>query len=1320
MFVLKIKKNYLLSVVVLTIFSQSSFASYLGNYKYSSNLPGHIDLNPKSQIYQGPNGIESGDDGINRDTPSRIVEKLMSNGRIQESKLDLYLSALAQMEGEAKKGFCQHDLIKGERDNEWCLDSRNKEEINEEWKSASMFKAFDFAKQNFLNAKALSRNVTAANINSKGSQKFLSALFDAIETFEMIKGEDDVIGHLAGLKALASKVYHFIIEKPVISNNRVQAANLVKVPGVGIDDGNMFYSEKELAQLKQSGFDTSTLNPPDNGFWRAPRIPINEYDPKSYNGQDIESLSKVLNKKEINDLIDGQKEIVLTLAKKIPRGGASPKVDVTYNKIKFKMKFITHRQAGQVGGDSYEEGARYFQNSELDAEQVVNNLAAAVGFSIEPSYYKQKVRVYFPENVYTSGSFDQQHAELLAALKKRFAYSWNTPSAFMKIKVDENGKKYFEVRGVHLEMRSIKKSDVNIGSFRRAGLGKNLKREHRAFALFAAWVMDTGVKNENDKGKLVPVVNDDGSIGYKLALVNSDMGASLGLNYPNLYNFNLVKNVKYDEHGPSEIELNYPRAFGLKTLSAIDIDDAKWMARLIGQFTQGQIRKIFEANGYPSLVAEYYSQIMMKKRNQLLRSLRLIGTQGVDFLNKTVSFNLEKEFNGSIAGYDKFFLDGKLTDHKNELYNPNVDPSPRYWGSDFKQFGGDPENKVTKILRTYLLTTTIQTAHSVLLSEISYTNAGVTLFPLNSNLGTGSSVACDGNCFVDGVQFGVSTFLPMRYLVPNPFNDPAHKYWWVEVFRVGAFVGHNGSGVMNELGLGAADSLGLGLIGKFYKMGEYIKIRPIKDEETLLTNLPRLVAITALPIKAMRQSLVQKMNEGEVLIHSSYIGASSSIVFRPLTSVSPINLGPSVRLIGEKLTAHRVTILKNKNEKFLANWSKLKQATARARLNLIDFFIQIPLLEAQFKDLQQRETTYEFDFNSPMQKDLLLANMSSASPSNIPTPLLLDRRTVDSQQSSLSFSLFGLLSKKKFKTKIDVDYTNYRENYSASDLSVEKKTVSKKFKNTAFATVENKIKASINSRDGMYAKININNNYPAATRDDFLDIYERYYPVFPDYFITFNPKAVTHYVGDLETKIEAVFSQDALNQIFDKRWSQYDLCMKYASLHKFEEPFWDCEKMSKTNEKSKQSINKENEEESTSDVKHFKKLYSKYKSAREKFWKLSLLKDHKSKTYKKQAYKTLDEIVDMLTDSKYFKYRSMKFYISLVSKENFHRKASMKAKMEAFPGHEDTVSESEASRGGLTPTLRMLSNDVGQAFELFSDKIHNAVGRFMLNFVAEN
>src|SRR5690606_25344460 len=113
-------------------------------------------------------------------------------------------------------------------------------------------------------------------------------------------------------------------------------------------------------------------------------------------------------------------------------------------------------------------------------------------------------------------------------LTKRYDAIYNPGSALKNVKVDpESGRKYIELKHVQLERKSEVDTDMNIGFFVRKGLGKSLKREHRAYALFLAWIWDVDTKDANNSLKLVPIQDTQGNTRYKIVMSNSDMGSTL-------------------------------------------------------------------------------------------------------------------------------------------------------------------------------------------------------------------------------------------------------------------------------------------------------------------------------------------------------------------------------------------------------------------------------------------------------------------------------------------------------------------------------------------------------------------------------------------------------------------------------------------------------------------------------------------------------------------------------------------------------------------------------------------------------------------------
>ena len=112
------------------------------------------------------------------------------------------------------------------------------------------------------------------------------------------------------------------------------------------------------------------------------------------------------------------------------------------------------------------------------------------------------------------------------------------------------------------EKKSHLKTDRNFGSFVHYGLGKYMRREFRALALFYTLVADRDTKNDNNRMKLVPYKNNQGELDYNIAFSASDMGISFGFGFPNFYQRDLIKNFDIDSNGRTKnIKLSYNTFF---------------------------------------------------------------------------------------------------------------------------------------------------------------------------------------------------------------------------------------------------------------------------------------------------------------------------------------------------------------------------------------------------------------------------------------------------------------------------------------------------------------------------------------------------------------------------------------------------------------------------------------------------------------------------------------------------------------------------------------------------------------------------------------
>ena len=244
---------------------------------------------------------------------------------------------------------------------------------------------------------------------------------------------------------------------------------------------------------------------------------------------------------------------------------------------------------------------------EVHTEAVVNNLAAALGFTIDPTFFKASVRLYLPlDDPSDAVEFEQQRQRLLQTQRKW----WNRPQqALSDVHTDAQGHWYIRVRSVSLERRGHADSDISIGSYIKGAFSRPLKREFRAFALFSAWVGDNDIKDDN--ANLVLVGNRQQ--GYRVTYSASDMGSTLGSIFskdaPNFFPRDLVERERRTPDGSLyEVVLNYRNNAGNRAYDAISINDAKWMARLIAQLSPDQIKNAFRAAGYSELLKRILSR----------------------------------------------------------------------------------------------------------------------------------------------------------------------------------------------------------------------------------------------------------------------------------------------------------------------------------------------------------------------------------------------------------------------------------------------------------------------------------------------------------------------------------------------------------------------------------------------------------------------------------------------------------------------------------------------------------------------------------------
>jgi hypothetical protein len=1269
--------------ILIALLPLSTYGGVVGDFSKTQNLPGFIDLDPESIAFKGPN-IRNIDrnDGVITETPSALIASFMINGRINTSKIEDVIREIRTFQENARIAYCQSKQAEDDNTQIGCREGFPKPKLAKKWEQKSVNIALTYAQKLLERAINGSAVVTEENINTSVAQPFLADFFDAFEIYQGVVQDSAQIGKYSGLLGNMYSTLKEAARSTTINRHRVEASNLLRADG----QGNVFYSPEELTELKSQGVDISRLDPPDSGFWRKPRGPISTFDTSNYNKEDIPYLEKVHDQGMIKNLLDSETPIDVEYEVEPPKGtGETAKINVLFGKTTYKVKFVTDRQ-GLKTDDIYAEAMKVLQGAEVNTETVVNNLAAALGFTVDGTYYKDRIRVFFPNKVYEKDGFDKEYEKMYKMLTERWAPYNNTGSALRSVKIDEKtGRKYLELRHVQLERKSSNETDMNIGSFARKGLGKSMKREHRGFALFLAWVWDVDAKDLNNALKLVPYT-ENGELRYKVVLSNSDMGSTLGSSRPNIYNFNLVNYVEKDHTGePEFIKFNYLKVYTNDVLDAMSFDDAKWIARLIGQLTVKQIHSAFRAAGYSDPISQYYTGLMLKKRNQLLEALNLLGHE----------IQPLPEFNGTIEGLEEFFYNGQLTDPDNKLWDPEKEPFAPSWGASIRNLNeGEPQTHFIKVLKLRILSIAGDIVFDSYLGQTSIGTQGLKFEEIVMP-STSSVDGCKGACFFQGFTAGVEGIIPWRFVVSNPDKESKMPYLIVDLFRLGFFVGTN---LQSAFGVGIPTEIALGIGTSHYQISEYIKVRPVDDLSEIFDEKLDLITMPKLNLRTARAKLIEGLKENEYLIQSHYLGLKAKVRLSPYTGWF-LPVLPSITFRGDVFTANRVTYKGTTNQGLLVGWDKLKQFEGGTRLNAIDLIVRLPILDGQIRRLNNVQRTFEFDRSKEEDRKVLFDNVNKILPSDIPAQYALAKRTTNLFERSLSVGIFNFIRRTSTRRSVSVDYEEPAKAYVASSTNYIREIDRTKFTRTLGTHSSNyKIQASINSQKEIFAKVKLLGHFDNMNRHKFKKVLKKYDPLLPENFIQFDPESVNDNFGTLELELETIFPEAGLKKIFDKNLSKFSLCKVYAQVHEYDWDDEDCAYLTRFRFGLIRGI--------TGGRLRFIRLWNNYLGVRNAFWELSENRNSEGHISLKNRLK---KVVDLLTDRGNWNYRVMNLFIALSGSANYYRRAKMISNLESFPGQVSNISEDVGAAGIYRPSQSMKAENPEEEFELFSDKLHNAL-----------
>ena len=1251
-------------------------AGVVGSFNAVRNLPGFIELQHRDDAVYKMIITPGSRDGVERRTASRILyeDYLRADGTIDTTAIDAKIFAIKQHENIAFLTYCATKLPAQATHVQWCQYHAS-EKIRDKWRRKKLTLAYRFAIQELQQAKALAATVTTSNINQPSSQAFLEHLLQGLETFASINEQDPANANLLNM---VRHTPHYLNNMRI--NNPDEAANLLipaalqqKYPEL---QAQVFFAPRQLQHFAHAdNLDIATLDPPDSGFWRKPHS-IRNFDTSNYNNMTGYPAA----------VTDAQQEIAVTLDWDGKGTGLTPKMRVRYGGWRWKMKYLSAAAKLQHATDVVSLIAYWKQTaSEVNTETVVNNLAAALGFTVDPTFFKNSVRLYLPLNDPTDAEeFEQQRQRLLQEQRQ-----WaNRPQqALADINTDEHGHWYIRMRSVALERRWHVDSDVNVGSYIKGAFSRPLRREFRAFSLFYAWVGDTDTKDDNSN--LVLVGNREQ--GYKVAYSAADMGGTLGSIFgkdaPNFLGRDLVNRVRRKPDGTAyEIVLNYRNVAGNRAHDAISINDAKWMTRLIAQLSPAQIKNAFRAAGYSELLCEYFTQIMLRRRDQLLETFDLLGQTIVDAAGNRMVLQRESKMtdpdNYSVAGYEQFFRHGYLHDPEGQVSNNPSDFIRRYYDRDIKHATrGTLQHALWETLHAMWQIKALSTI-SESLQKLPVTNRTFGLPLLDGNF-------CEKECFYDGIRIGITNFLPNRVLLKNP-TDKDNPLLVADVYRFGFLVGADvGKDLPSRFGIDAQLNTNMPQ-ARYQRIYEFIKVRSIDAVADSMKNLSKLAPQQILQHRNINAQMIDNLQAGEVLIVSTYLSKALELRLGHFNILSRPLLSTGFDL--ERITVGRKALFKKDDGGYMLQFADLR-ATKFALGVEGEFLLQdFPVLRLQLEKLSKTDLLYEFN---PEQRQLVEENVNRTVPSDSIKDMASTQRTIENKRAKLTIlmSLASFLFNEMDVSSIIATNREQRHELHVATVTDNSSghSIIPLLKN-ASAT----LRSFVTADKQVYLKLNLHYKSMLTRRKQFRWVYQNMLPLLGKQFILFTPADVQHHLDIFSFQGEVYILPDGVRNVMAQhRLSRQDFCVRYARAAGKEQPQLWCKKLFN----NELTINSGRGRIMLMEERRFRNFRSLYlKTVRA--WQQPVTAEKNNAQLRSKAH-----AIAKLFAIGNFQPAVWKMLQAIAGEENIYRDAVLTSRTGAFPAQNKEITMPASLRGGAPATTPQMFENLVQAVTIFSDPL---------------
>ena len=546
----------------------------------------------------------------------------------------------------------------------------------------------------------------------------------------------------------------------------------------------------------------------------------------------------------------------------------------------------------------------------------------------------------------------------------------------------------------------------------------------------------------------------------------------------------------------------------------------------------------------------------------------------------------------------------------------------------------------------------------------------------------------------DGVRVGVNSFLPARYLLPNPYSDAENRFWVVDVFRFGVDVGYYDKDYdMINLSLNRDRFLrGASAIETF----EFIKVHPVSNgdqyslEEIEELYHPRNMVVR--PLSRLKNALVDGLQKGDFVISSRYL------TFGLGASNRPALLSPGLGAFAEISTGvvDRVTVFQENDTHAMVSWSDLSRSGLKAGIFFNALLHNFPLVATQYERLSEDRKVYRFDLTSDGQKELLLDNINRDVPNNIPSQYVVQSASVRRSARQFMLSFFGLARRHWYRRTTDIELSDAEEKLLKDIVLIEGGRTDSGFSPvTLRRSKEMGSTAYVDSVSGtVMGKIDIKYIRDYATRKHYKEMVDEFRGVLPPVMVQFDADSVNYYLGDLDLEGQILFSDNAIRDILGHDMDRMEACQAFAHYGRLK---WQEDGQLQRREEIRRFCHRIVEEGySLDDVRHPRGDREQELRGREIVFGVRTFMSRLTTAQRRLAefQESLDQGEDSSREARRLSQSIASLLhidsargpahlalLSLTSMDNIYRKVEVTSPLEGFPGQEARISLHKARRG---------------------------------------